>query len=38
LKNVLATQVAEKIAKEKTQKMQLLQDLEVIKDKFRGFE
>jgi len=34
LKNVLATKVAEKIATEKRDKMQLQQDLETIKDQF----
>lgn len=34
MKNVLATKVAEKIATEKRDKMQLQQDLETIKDQF----
>lgn len=34
LKNVLATKVAEKVADEKREKMQLIQDLESIKDLF----
>lgn len=38
LKNVLATKVAEKIASEKREKMQLLQDLEGIKDQFVEIE
>jgi hypothetical protein len=38
LKNVLASKVAEKIAQEKRTKMQLLQDLESIKDKFLEYD
>ena len=38
LKNVLATKVAEKIAQEKREKMQLQQDLESIKDQFIEIE
>lgn len=38
LKNVLAGQVAEKIAKQKKEKLQLIQDLESIKEVFIDFE
>lgn len=38
LKNILATTVAERIAKEKREKMQLLQDLEAVKDRFLVYE
>jgi uncharacterized protein YwqG len=37
LKNELSTKVAEKIAKEKREKMQLIQDLETIKDRFMDY-
>lgn len=37
-KNILATIVAERIAKEKREKMQLLQDLEAVKDRFSVYE
>jgi hypothetical protein len=38
LKNVLANRAAEKIAQEKREKMQLIQDLESIKDTFIEYE
>jgi hypothetical protein len=38
LKNVLATRVAERMANEKREKMQLLQDLEAVKDRFLVYE
>jgi hypothetical protein len=38
LKNVLATTVAEKLAQEKREKMQLMTDLEGIKDKFVAYQ
>lgn len=38
LKNILALKVAEKIADEKREKMQLIQELESIKDKFVEYE
>ena len=38
LENVLANQVAEKMAQERREKIQLLQDLEAVSEKFKLYE